>query len=148
VLDRFLTKVGTRSPAIGVIAFDLDDFKGVNDDHGHAAGDLVLRGFADAVRTHTRPTDLFVRLGGDEFLLLCPGLDGDGPRQRAQRIVDTVTALRFPAPAEQVRTRCSAGAGVFPAHTVDLDAVDDALYRAKRDGAAVAVVVSGDPVPA
>jgi len=147
-LERFLTNVGTRSPVMGAIAFDLDDFKAINDEHGHVAGDLVLRGFADAVRTHARPTDLFVRIGGDEFLLLCPGLDGNGPQRRAQLIVDAVAAQRFPAPAERVRAHCSAGAGAFRPDAVDLDAVDDALYRAKRSGGGVATVGSGAVIPA
>lgn len=131
-MQRFLARTGARSPHIGVVAFDLDGFKGVNDRYGHAAGDLVLRGFADTVRQHCRPTDVLVRLGGDEFVLLAPGLDLASARTRAQRIVATFAGQRFAAPADEVHARCSAGVGSFPAGAVDLDAVDAALYRAKR----------------
>lgn len=136
-MTRFLSQAGARSPQLGVLAFDLDDFKAANDRYGHAAGDVILRRFADLVREHSRATDLLVRLGGDEFVLLCPGLDADQARQRAARIVAGVAALRFAPPAAAARVRCSAGSACFPAHAVDLDVVDAALYAAKQAGGGV-----------
>lgn len=139
-LDRYLDRVGTRAPTIGVVALDLDDFKGINDTYGHSAGDLVLKQVAGAIRQQVRASDLLVRVGGDEFVLVCPGLDTTAVLARADAIVASVAALRLPAPAEQVRVRVSAGAGSFAPTAVDLAAVDAALYEAKRaPGRAVAV---------
>jgi diguanylate cyclase (GGDEF)-like protein len=64
----------TRQP-IGLIAGDIDHFKQINDSHGHAAGDAVLRDVAHELRTTLRAFDLFYRTGGEEFLVLLPGAD-------------------------------------------------------------------------
>src|SRR5205814_9896708 len=74
--DRF------GSPLALVFA-DLDDFKGVNDAHGHPVGDAVLREFADVLRSTVRDSDLAGRWGGEEFVLLLPGTDAEGGAQLA-----------------------------------------------------------------
>jgi diguanylate cyclase (GGDEF)-like protein len=77
---------------------DLDDFKGVNDERGHAAGDEVLRTVADALRTQLRPTDLVARLGGDEFVVLLPHTDRTGAAEAMERVQADLTAsggIRF-----------------------------------------------------
>ena len=68
------------------MAFDLDGFRAVNDRDGHAAGDLVLRRVADVLREESRDCDIAARIGGDEFLLVLPGVGGDGPAI-AERVV-------------------------------------------------------------
>ena len=68
------------------MAFDLDGFRAVNDRDGHAAGDLVLRRVADVLREESRDCDIAARIGGDEFLLVLPGVGGDGPAV-ADRVV-------------------------------------------------------------
>jgi len=69
-----------------LLFFDLDDFKRVNDELGHEAGDLCLRRFADALRECFRPGDAYVRYGGDEFLVVAPGLDGDRANERVEAL--------------------------------------------------------------
>ena len=81
------TEMAREGPGpLSVLLMDLDHFKLVNDGHGHAAGDLVLRQFADRVRANTRDADVFVRRGGDEFVLIMPGTSRDDARAVADRI--------------------------------------------------------------
>ena len=74
-----------------LLVVDLDDFKRVNDERGHAAGDAVLRRTASAIRRAVRPDDRVVRWGGDEFVVVAPGVGGDDARTLAGRIAASVT---------------------------------------------------------
>ena len=81
---------GPLSPAY----LDLDDFKRINDERGHAAGDEALRAVADALRTHLRPTDLVARIGGDEFVVLLPHTDRSGAEDALGRVHQDLVATR------------------------------------------------------
>nr|WP_237464793.1 GGDEF domain-containing protein [Leucobacter luti] len=70
LLGPAVTAAQRSGQPLSLLYLDLDDFKRVNDAHGHAAGDRVLQEFARAVRDHSRPQDVFARFGGDEFVLL------------------------------------------------------------------------------
>lgn len=76
--------------ALSLLWMDLDHFKRVNDKHGHASGDQVLRAFADRVRAATRRVDILVRRGGEEFVLLMPSTDGAQAKVIAERVRATV----------------------------------------------------------
>lgn len=116
---------------------DLDGFKAVNDGHGHAAGDLVLRTAAERILAATPPSALVARLGGDEFAVLCPaGTSADDAGRLAQRIVDALAAP-IELPGELVVVGASVGValgepGDHPG--VALDAADGALLLAKGAG--------------
>jgi len=133
-LDGYLARIGSRSPELSVVLFDLDGFKRINDRYGHSAGDAALRAFSDVVRSHVRETDLLVRLGGDEWLLVLPALQLEGAEERVDRILADWAATRLPPPAEDVPLAASAGIGVFRAADLDVDAVDAAMYAAKAAG--------------
>src|SRR5439155_23656884 len=75
---------------LALIYLDLDDFKSVNDAHGHATGDAVLRLVADAMRGAVRQADVVGRLGGDEFAVLVPETDGDVAHAAATRPVTRI----------------------------------------------------------
>jgi diguanylate cyclase (GGDEF)-like protein len=118
---------------VSVVAVDVDHFKEVNDEHGHACGDLALRGIADALRQSLRTFELLYRIGGDEFLLLLPGASGED----AARIAESLRQAVAGAHPLEVALTCSFGVATSQAGG-DSNALasqaDAALYRAKRDG--------------
>lgn len=120
-----------------LVLIDLDDFKAVNDTHGHQVGDAVLRGCADAVRASIRSTDLAFRYGGDEFLVLLPGTPAEEAIGFADRLADAVRGAAA-ATAKGTSVGCTAGVGVVPAAEDLLEGmlerVDQALYKGKRSG--------------
>jgi two-component system cell cycle response regulator len=123
---------------LAVVVADLDDFKGINDRHGHAVGDDVLRVFAVVLATCLRETDLAGRWGGEEFVLLLPGTDAEGARLLADRIRERLERRAVPV-GDKLRLRLTASFGVAAASgalaSEDLlAAADDALYVAKRTG--------------
>jgi len=126
---------------LSVLLFDLDHFKRVNDSLGHDVGDKVLKAVADVAMEVKRITDVAARIGGEEFALLLPETDQRGAVQLAQRLRESVAALRLPA-LEKVeknfRVTTSIGVATVGTRSRDLDNVlnhaDDALYKAKRAG--------------
>jgi diguanylate cyclase (GGDEF)-like protein len=141
---RFLRKLGemiAASPegtSVAVLFLDLDGFKQVNDQHGHAAGDEVLRCVADRVRGVIRATDLAGRLGGDEFVIALPLAERQGPViiERLSASLRSAIAAPVPHQAGTLHVSSSVGAAVYPEHgrTADelLHVADQGMYRAKR----------------
>jgi diguanylate cyclase (GGDEF)-like protein len=129
--------------AFGVLMVDLDHFKKVNDTYGHVAGDAVLKAVADAISNEVRDYDSVGRFGGEEFVVLLPGMteaDGVGV---AERIRHAVTQLAVEAPVEGRTTvirnlSASIGVSTFPSAGDDVEplllAADAALYEAKNTG--------------
>ena len=130
----------TVGPA-GVAVMDLDDFKIYNDTYGHHAGDVALEAAANAVRSCLRPNDVLVRYGGDEFLLVLPGIPGDYLKVKLEQIRAKVQATTIPGYAH-LHLSLSIG-GVMqtiadPMETVVRHA-DRLMYQAKaRKNAVVA----------
>ncbi len=148
------------SSALHMFLIDLDHFKEVNDTHGHAAGDAILRQTAARLKKATRTSDLIFRWGGEEFLIVARGAP-DLPRNEiANRIVRMFGGAPFDiGTGTPLRKTCSVGFATYPFYpdnptTVPLDAVielaDLSLYRAKQTGRNRAVGVSpqtGAPSP-
>ena len=125
-----------RAPRpLSVAYLDVDDFKGVNDRYGHAAGDEVLRAVADVLRSGLRQTDLAGRIGGDEFVILLPET---GPEGTVTCITDLQRGLEAAMAERKWSLRCSIGAVTFlhpPASEEDLvRRADELMYQVKRDG--------------
>ena len=124
---------------LSVLMVDVDFFKRVNDQHGHATGDKALRLIADTLRANTRVFDSLARYGGEEFVVVMPGADRDDASQAAERLRSAVEAAEFMGPAGQrvpltvsVGVGCATGAPVTPEAL--LHAADTALYAAKAGG--------------
>jgi len=133
-----LARVERLGGPVGLILADLDDFKAVNDAHGHPTGDGVLREFADVLRETVREIDVPVRWGGEEFAVILPGSDVEGAADVAER-VRGVLAERSLAAGDGVPIHLTASFGVAasaPGMTAEalVEAADDALYQAKRAG--------------
>jgi diguanylate cyclase (GGDEF)-like protein len=119
---------------ICAITVDLDHFKRVNDQYGHAAGDHVLTAVADCFRRHLRPYDVVARFGGEEFVILVPGASLEQAVQIAERLRLAIRAIVLP---ELPPVSASFGVAAFeagePAESL-LGRADAALYRAKHNG--------------
>jgi diguanylate cyclase (GGDEF)-like protein len=121
---------------LSVVLADLDGFKDVNDEHGHAVGDAVLRVFAEVLRETLRESDLAGRWGGEEFLLLLPGADEEGAAQLAERVRVELAERSIPGvPGLSVTASFGVAQYAGEPNTEQLvAAADAALYRAKRAG--------------
>jgi diguanylate cyclase (GGDEF)-like protein len=121
---------------LSVVLADLDGFKDVNDAHGHAVGDEVLRAFAEVLRETLRESDVAGRWGGEEFLLLLPGADEEGAAHLAERVRIGLSERRILG-AGDLRVTASFGVAEYRPESGSgqlLAAADEALYRAKRAG--------------
>ena len=127
-----------RGMPLSCIGLDIDHFKNFNDTWGHAFGDTVLRETALTIKTTIRAGSVACRIGGEEFLVICPDADIDGAAKAAERIRAAVAANRIVGGNQRVNVTISLGV----AERVDsmegpddlLKAADDALYNAKRAG--------------
>ena len=121
-----------------LLLLDVDCFKQVNDQYGHAGGDVVLSALGQHLTTLARDVDVPARLGGDELALLLEHTDPDGARAVAERIRQAFAHTPFPTKGGTFHVTSSVGVAAFPAHARDAatlyEAADAALYRAKRAG--------------
>jgi len=119
---------------LSVVVVDLDHFKTVNDAFGHAEGDKVLVAAADRLRSIVREDDVVARLGGEEFALILPGVDGDHAGEAAERARAAIATVEVGGRP----LSCSAGVASFPADAGEagrlLELADGAMYWAKRSG--------------
>jgi len=138
-----------RGQPFGIIALDIDRFKTINDRFGHAVGDAVILRIAQLMRDDSRDTDLLCRNGGEEFLILLPGIDVTASAGIAERLRLQVEAELF----EQVGTvTVSLGVAHYPSYHEDpqqaLRLADKALYMAKEQGRNRTVVYPAPDGPA
>jgi len=138
-LPRELARARRTGAPIAVLMIDIDNFKRVNDVHGHTAGDRVLQEVARAIKTTIRGSDLSCRYGGEEIVVVLADSPPEGTRVRAEAIRAAVEALRIDSAGEQpIGVTISLGVAIFPGSGNDADATlrlaDEAMYAAKRAG--------------
>lgn len=141
MMERFTEEFGRSSSkglSFALLMIDVDLFKNVNDQHGHLAGDQVLREVARMIKQQTREIDIIGRYGGEEFCGFLPDTDKTGALMAAERIRAAVSNGSIRAYDALLKVSVSIGVAVFPddGHQMDelLDKADWALYRAKRLG--------------
>jgi diguanylate cyclase (GGDEF)-like protein len=148
-LSREMLRARREDGRLALAMLDIDDFKSINDVHGHDAGDEVLRRVAACGREVVRPGDTFARVGGEEFALLTPGAGAEEALLVAERLRVAVAALDV-LPGRGVTV--SAGLAAWPVDAVDGDALrraaDEALYRAKAAGKNRCELAGEAPAPA
>jgi len=134
LLDAEIKRHDRSGEKLSVILFDLDDFKRVNDEHGHEAGDAVLVDMSRIARGALRATDTLARWGGEEFLILCPGSAASGALLLAERLRN---AIRGGSYRDGARMTASFGvAAIEEGDTPELlvKRADSAMYESKRRG--------------
>ncbi|WP_348765828.1 GGDEF domain-containing protein [uncultured Salinisphaera sp.] len=123
---------------VSVLMLDLDHFKGINDDYGHATGDAVLREVGRTLSEHTRSQDVACRLGGEEFCVLLAHTDNGAARQLAERLREAIEALRCRQNDCVLYLTASIGvaSSTGPGEQLDpmLHIADEKLYQAKSSG--------------
>lgn len=150
VAEDELARSRRHNLPLSLLLLDIDHFKTVNDQHGHAAGDAALRQFAAAVRRCLRREDVFGRLGGEEFCALLPSTAVGGAAQLAERIRQSVANLAVEAGGHSLSLKVSIGVASLGEHGESwhelVNQADRAMYAAKRAGRNRVIV--GDPQPA
>ena len=139
VLAHELDRAARYQRPLSLLVADLDFLRDVNNNHGHLAGDAVLAGIGDVLRTELRQTDIPARFGGEEFCVVLPETSATKATQLAERIRRAVEERLFEAGrAEPLRVTVSVGVATFPADADGaeelLGAADGALYEAKSRG--------------
>jgi two-component system, cell cycle response regulator len=138
-LKALIEQAKSLSQPLSVLMADIDHFKSLNDTYGHAAGDAVLREFAERLRRNVRAVDLVCRLGGEEFLIVMPDTTAELARHVGERVCSCIgeEAFRIDS-ATRVNATASVGLATLEAAAGDADALlqraDEALYTAKRAG--------------
>ena len=123
---------------MGVLMLDVDFFKKVNDEYGHDVGDEIIRGLADIIKKTVRTSDLAIRYGGEEFMLLLPNTEEKGTRELAERIRVEMESHAFQTPKGPLKKTLSVGVSMFPEDGKGfwecVKYADIALYKAKEGG--------------
>lgn len=137
-LNRSLTMETARSERyqspLSLILFDIDHFKKVNDTYGHSAGDNVLKRLAKLVETNIRGTDIFARWGGEEFLILAPGLSMFEAVKLAEKLRNKIEEFDFEYPPKITSSFGVASYQKGDSSTLLINRADAALYLAKESG--------------
>jgi diguanylate cyclase (GGDEF)-like protein len=139
VVQHFFEEARRYSQPLSCLMMDLDNFKAINDAHGHMFGDHVLRAVANRLKANSRKADLLARYGGEEFVLMTPNTNLKTARGLAERIRGAIERERFSV--GEINARLTISIGLSGTEVVSqgplealIDSADQALYSAKRAG--------------
>jgi diguanylate cyclase (GGDEF)-like protein len=133
-LTQETSRANRYKTPLSMVLFDIDHFKAINDTHGHLAGDAVLKELAGLVENNIRQCDFHARWGGEEFVVLLPGIDNEKAIQFAEKMRFLIETFQF---SVQQTITCSFGVSCFVSPEDDntfLQRADEALYQAKQGG--------------
>jgi diguanylate cyclase (GGDEF)-like protein len=137
-IDTLVLNARRHNAKLAILMVDLDYFKMVNDTYGHDIGDTVLKGLAGVLKQAVRESDILVRFGGEEFLIVLQEADADGALGVAEKIRARIAEHKFQVPGGPLQKTVSIGVAVFPDDSETfwqtLKYADVALYRAKEEG--------------
>lgn len=141
-LEQAIKLAKRNKTQLAVALMDLNDFKIVNDEHGHLAGDQLLKTIAERTLGALRSSDTVARLGGDEFAFVLPTIDRQSPELVAQKIHQAVTTT-IKLDSGEITIGASIGVSLYPNHGIDNDNLigkaDASMYEAKRAGGGVCI---------
>ena len=145
-MEREFERAERERSCFAIVIMDLDLFKSINDTYGHRAGDLALQRVAEFLSINTRASDIVCRYGGEEFVVVMPGVDIQVAYSRAEHWRQSIEALDIVSPKGAFHVTASIGVAIYPDHAANTDdllrTADDGLYEAKRQGKN-RVVISG-----
>jgi len=131
-LDHEIERIKRFTGRLCLLMIDIDDFKRYNDSHGHVAGDDLLRTIGETLRKNLRAIDQVCRYGGDEFVVILPGIDREQAKVVAEKILSSIAQIKLKA-----QVTVSIGLAEYQDHFDRLELTtraDRAMYRAKREG--------------
>lgn len=138
IIDNLVAQILRRGTGLGVLMCDLDYFKSINDKYGHDVGDLVLKETSQLLAGNVRKSDLVVRFGGEEFLVLLLDIKEGEAEKVAEKLRKAIELYEFKTPKGIIRRTISIGVSEFPQDTSAIwEAIkfaDIALYKAKEAG--------------
>ncbi len=137
-LGREIARCRRHHRALSLVMIDIDWFKKINDNHGHLAGDAVLKGVSTVIKTRVRHEDVVARYGGEEFVLLLPEITVKGATTLAEKLRRAVEKQTFRFDGAQIPVTISAGISNITKHVTDgtglVKLADERLYAAKAAG--------------
>lgn len=139
-LQQIVAGIKRRKSRLGILMCDMDFFKEVNDTHGHDAGDIVLSELAAILHHNVRSSDLVIRYGGEEFLILLNDIEDGMASLVAEKIRAAVETHRFNIPGAEIQKTLSIGVAEYPDTSISkgiwqvIKHADVALYNAKNSG--------------
>jgi diguanylate cyclase (GGDEF)-like protein len=139
-MDRLFAQAQRNGGRLSLLYFDLDNFKKIKDEHGHVAGDKILKSIAQALTLQSRRNENLYRISGDEFAILIAEAELRQVEALAQRVITTIEKLPFSFAEHEVHIRCSMGIATCstesrPQTATDLlHQADSALYQARQAG--------------
>jgi diguanylate cyclase (GGDEF)-like protein len=135
--QEWLASNRSRRP-LSCMMIDVDNFKGINDTHGHDVGDMVLKRTAQAIKSGLRAQDVVCRTGGDEFVVICPETDLAAALACAERVRKAVADVKLSAGELDIRGSVSIGVATRESGMTDIGALlkraDEGLYQSKQGG--------------